>query len=125
MKAMTLRSPVSSIYPTPESKDFDKRQVAAIKGENLCAMIPNKGSVLEIEHNYNDEELYNIKTVAVYEKHQTPFDFDAYLNLHVKLSLKSEDTPMNGGKTKSTRVNLLSLDSKRGLQIRVMVLAHS
>ena len=77
MKAMTLRSPVSSIYPTPESKDFDKRQVAAIKGENLCAMIPNKGSVLEIEHNHNDKELYNLEIMAVLEKDQAPFNFDS------------------------------------------------
>jgi len=41
----------------------------------------NKGLVLEIEHNYNDE-------VTVLETDQAPFDLDPYSNLNVNAFLR-------------------------------------
>jgi len=47
--------------------------VVIIEGDNLCATITNKGQVLEIEHNCNDEELYNFEIVVVLEMDKAPF----------------------------------------------------
>ena len=46
-----------------------KGQVVVIKDDNLCATIINKGSVLEMEHDCDDEELYNFETVVALKKH--------------------------------------------------------
>jgi len=41
-----------------------------IKGCDLCSTITNQCQVLEIEHNYIDEGLYNFKTVLILENDQ-------------------------------------------------------
>ena len=53
-----------------------KGEVVNIEGDNLCSTITNKGSVLEVEHSQDDEELYNLETIAILEKDQASFDFD-------------------------------------------------
>ena len=58
-----------------------------IKGDNLWAIITNKWLVLEIEHNCNEEELYNFETMVVLEKDRAR-DFDPYSNLNVNVILK-------------------------------------
>jgi len=60
-----------------------KGHVVTVKGDNLSARINNKGIVLEIEHNHNDEELNNFEIVVVVEENKTHFDFDPYSNLNV------------------------------------------
>lgn len=54
----------------------------------MCATIINKGSVPEIEYDYNNEELYNFEIVAVLERERAPFDFNPYSNLNVNAILK-------------------------------------
>jgi len=39
-----------------------------IEGDNLCATLSNKGPVLGIEHDCDDEELYTFETRAILEK---------------------------------------------------------
>jgi len=45
-----------------------KREVVVIKGSDICATITND----EIEHNRDDKELHNFKTIVALEKDQTP-----------------------------------------------------
>ena len=59
-----------------------KGEVVIIERDNMCATITNKGIVLEIEHNCNDEELYNFEMVAISENDQAPFDVDPCSNLN-------------------------------------------
>jgi len=69
-------------------KTLIKQQVVTIVGDNLCAIITDKGLVLEINHNCNDEELYNFEMMAVFETDKVPFNFDPYSNLNVNDILK-------------------------------------
>jgi len=62
--------------------------VVTIKGDNLPAIITNKGLVLEIGHNHNYEELYNFETIITLEKDLSPFGFDPYINLNMNATLK-------------------------------------
>lgn len=73
---MAPRSLGTSFYLAPENENADKGQVITIKGDSLCATITSKGPIPKIEHNCNDEKLYNFKTVAVLEKDKALFDFD-------------------------------------------------
>lgn len=57
-------------------------------GDNLCAIITNKGPLLEIDQDRNNKELYNFKMVADLEKDRAPFDFVAYSNLNANTILK-------------------------------------
>ena len=65
-----------------------KGQVVTIKKDDPCAIITNKAPVLEIEHNRNDEELYNFETVEVLEQNKAPYEFDPYANLNMNVILK-------------------------------------
>ena len=57
--------------------------MVTIKGHNPYATITNKEPVLKIEHDSNDEKVYNFETIAALEKDRAPFDFDPYSNLNV------------------------------------------
>jgi len=59
-----------------------KGLVVTIKEDTLSARITSKGSVLEIDHNHDDEELYNFKIITVLKNDKRPFNFDPYLNLN-------------------------------------------
>ena len=74
--------------PNKKVKMLIKRQVVTIEGDNLCAIITNKGPVLEIGHNHNYEELYNFETIITLKKDPAPFDFYPYRNLNVNVILK-------------------------------------
>jgi len=67
MASKKLGSPLHTI---PKIKILIKGKVVTIKGDNQCATITNKGPILEVELNQNDEELYNFETIAVLEKDQ-------------------------------------------------------
>ena len=54
-----------------------------IEGDGLYATITDKGPVPEIEHNHNEEELYNFEMVAVSKKEKNSLKFDPYSNLNV------------------------------------------
>jgi len=65
-----------------------KGEVVFVEGDSLCAMIISKGTVLEMEYDRNDKELYNFKTGETLKKHKAPFDFDPFSNLNVNAILK-------------------------------------
>jgi len=96
-----------------------KGHVVTIEGNNLCATITNKGPVLEIQHDCNEEELYYFEIVAVLEKDQVPFEFDPYLNLKVGM------LPRDGYGKKSRGLDNLSLNLKERLRIQVRLSAYS
>ena len=66
-----------------------KGKVIIIQRDNLCDMITHRELLLEIDHNYNDKELYNFETMAVLEKDKAPFEFDPYSNLNVNVVLRN------------------------------------
>jgi len=74
---MALVSPGSFIYFALVRENADKRTSGRHRRAHLHVIITNKGSVLEIEHNHNDKELYNLEIMAVLEKDQAPFNFDS------------------------------------------------
>ncbi|KAJ8422214.1 hypothetical protein Cgig2_032931 [Carnegiea gigantea] len=87
-------------YPTPgvvpstlhqKEKILIKGHVITIEEDNLCVTITNKGLVLEVEYNRNDEELYNFETMAFLEKDKAPLDFDPGSNLNMNDILKRGD----------------------------------
>ena len=55
-----------------------KGEEVTIEGDTLCVIITRNGPVLEVEHSQDDEELYNLETIAILEKDQVSFDFDPY-----------------------------------------------
>jgi len=62
-----------------------KSEVVTVEGDNLCGTIISKGLLLEIEHDRDDEELYNFAMVAALEKNKAPFNFDPYSNVNAIL----------------------------------------
>ena len=68
-----------------------KGEVVSIEGDNRYAIITNKESVLEVQHDRINEELYNFKTIVFLEKDQAPFDFNPYSNLNVNVISKDGD----------------------------------
>ena len=53
-----------------------KGKVLTIEGRSLRTTITNKGPVLKVELDHDEEELYNFKTMATSEKDKAPFNFD-------------------------------------------------
>ena len=47
-----------------------------------------QGASIGIEHNCNDEEIYNFETMSILENDKAPFDFDPYSNLNMNAILK-------------------------------------
>jgi len=70
-----------------EVKMLIKGEVLANEGDNLCAIVTNKGLMLKAAHSRNDE-LCNSETIVVLEKDQPPFDFDPYSNFLVNTIFK-------------------------------------
>ena len=85
---MASRTPSDPTYPHKKVNMLTKGQVVTIKGDNLFATITNKGPVLEIENDYDDEELYSFEIVATLEKDRALFDFILYSSLNVNAILK-------------------------------------
>ena len=69
-------------------KELIKGYVITIEGDNFCVAIGNKGPVLEIRHDRNDEEVYNFERMIVLKQDLGPFDFHPYLNLNVNATFK-------------------------------------
>jgi len=67
---------------------FIKGQVITVEGDDLCATITNKRSILGIEHNWDNEELCNFEIVILLEKDQSSFDSDPHLHLNANAILK-------------------------------------
>jgi len=89
-----------------------------IKRDNLSITMTNEGPVLEIEHNHNHEELYNLETITISRVGKALFSFVPYSKMNVNNSCKKwELLPKNGYGMKRTGVDYLPFDLEGGLQI--------